>query len=749
MSDVAIKIINRGMNIPASERIIGYIGDNLVEVRMFELPRFYGDVDLAEFDFKLDTQSGDGDVKNIIDLDKTVADDKITLTWTVKESHILNLGHMSIQIRAFSAGEEKWHSARDYVKVQPSINAEQSIPDPLPSEFVQMEQRVTVAKNAAEEAAQMATEQAGIVQQIVERAEIDVLPVLNQSIEDAGQAKDSLDGSIEEAGTIKTNLDGSIEAAGEAKTDLDGVITQAGTVKGQLDGSITQAGTKKTELDGSITVAGQVKEALDESIATGDLAAFRQEFTEHKNDFATYRDNNNLKISKVEKELSDYKSTMATLNPNQEAKQTATGYGAVALPVNAVNGQVSDVSLKGLTATQLTQNGDFVNGTTGWQILAGESFTVVNGIAEYVANAQYGRLTHHANRFKTVIGNRVYRYGLVKSNSNQVGLTGGSTGVALHSGSGNFERLSFIRTATENYEFSGVSDNRTSDWDKIYIDSIGSIDLTATFGAGNEPTKEQCDQMFPYYFDGTKSTISAGRLVSANEDETEKTYQYYPDCGLLRSLPNGTNDEISGSVHTQRIGTKANVASGTVIDYADMADGGQYYAWNDEGETETGVKGDTLGIDATELTYQLASPIVTPINVTGTLVGHPNGNVYWEPVLPVAGIYTGGIAVTDTDFPIDYIEKISKIDFMTGLETEVDVSQAVISGDGLSFTHAELVDGDIVFFTYYHSVTGTLPEISATYFDSRFVLKDSVTGKFYKWSITVTNGTPSIQLTEV
>ena len=601
MSDVAIKIINRGMNIPASERIIGYIGDNLVEVRMFELPRFYGDVDLAEFDFKLDTQSGDGDVKNIIDLDKTVADDKITLTWTVKESHILNLGHMSIQIRAFSAGEEKWHSARDYVKVQPSINAEQSIPDPLPSEFVQMEQRVTVAKNAAEEAAQMATEQAGIVQQIVERAEIDVLPVLNQSIEDAGQAKDSLDGSIEEAGTIKTNLDGSIEAAGEAKTDLDGVITQAGTVKGQLDGSITQAGTKKTELDGSITVAGQVKEALDESIATGDLAAFRQEFTEHKNDFATYRDNNNLKISKVEKELSDYKSTMATLNPNQEAKQTATGYGTVSLPVNAANGQISA--------------------------------------------------------------------------------------------------------------------------------SVG----------GNTVTDEN----------GTKSTISAGRLVSANEDETEKTYQYYPDCGLLRSLPNGTNDEISGSVHTQRIGTKANVASGTVIDYADMADGGQYYAWNDEGETETGVKGDTLGIDATELTYQLASPIVTPINVTGTLVGHPNGNVYWEPVLPVAGIYTGGIAVTDTDFPIDYIEKISKIDFMTGVETEVDVGQAVIAGDGLSFTHAELADGDIVFFTYYHAAEGTQPEITTEYYDSRFVLKDSVTGKFYKVVESVANATLTRTLVEV
>ena len=33
-----------------------------------------------------------------------------------------------------------------------------------------------------------------------------------------------------------------------------------------------------------------------------------------------------------------------------------------------------------------------------------------------------------------------------------------------------------------------------------------------------------------------------------------------------------------------------------------------------------------------QLTYQLANPIVTPVSVTGTLVGHPNGTVRFEPV---------------------------------------------------------------------------------------------------------------------
>lgn len=157
---MAVRIINRSMGIPIPERTIGYIGDNRVETRAFELARMYGDVDLSTFDFKLDTEING--TKNIIDLDKSVTEDKITLTWTVRESHILHPGHMSIQIRAFSQGEEKWHSAVDYVIVQSSINATEAQPDPLPSEFVQMEARVTAMKNDAEEAAQTATEQAGI-----------------------------------------------------------------------------------------------------------------------------------------------------------------------------------------------------------------------------------------------------------------------------------------------------------------------------------------------------------------------------------------------------------------------------------------------------------------------------------------------------------------------------------------------------------------------------------------------------------
>jgi hypothetical protein len=44
------------------------------------------------------------------------------------------------------------------------------------------------------------------------------------------------------------------------------------------------------------------------------------------------------------------------------------------------------------------------------------------------------------------------------------------------------------------------------------------VNLTETFGAGNEPTKDECDQIFANYFDGTKSTISASRLKSVGKN---------------------------------------------------------------------------------------------------------------------------------------------------------------------------------------------------------------------------------------
>ena len=122
------------------------------------------------------------------------------------------------------------------------------------------------------------------------------------------------------------------------------------------------------------------------------------------------------------------------------------------------------------------------------------------------------------------------------------------------------------------------------------------------------------------------------------------------------------------------------------------------------------------------LTYQLAEPIITPIETSGTLLSYPSGTIWIENVIADAGIYTDKFSILQQDLPIKEIEKISKVDFTTGIETELDVSQAVISTDKLSFTHPNLTENDIVFTTYFYDKEGTLGETTVTYYD-RYVLR--------------------------
>ena len=186
------------------------------------------------------------------------------------------------------------------------------------------------------------------------------------------------------------------------------------------------------------------------------------------------------------------------------------------------------------------------------------------------------------------------------------------------------------------------------------------------------------------------------------------------------------------------------------------ASAGKYYWGEDKKLYIIVAKGDyadiaaaRTGLDVTSLNYQLAQEQVIPVQVSGTLVSYPSGTVYIEPYVADAGIYTDKMEVLHQDLPIKALEKLSKIDFMTGLETELDITAAVIAEDKLSFTHPDLTSGDIVFFVYEHGAEGTIPETEISYYDSRYVVKDDVTEKFYKWAVAVADGVPSIKLVEV
>ena len=136
-----IKVNGRVLAIPDDEKVIGFVGDNLIEVRQFEI----NDEQLLNFSFKLDLRIAE--FVGIIDLTKNGN----ILTWTIEKEHLPQQGVVDIQLRAFSGDDEIWHSEIAQVHAGDSINATDYFSSPLPSEFEQMEQRITQKAEQVEE----------------------------------------------------------------------------------------------------------------------------------------------------------------------------------------------------------------------------------------------------------------------------------------------------------------------------------------------------------------------------------------------------------------------------------------------------------------------------------------------------------------------------------------------------------------------------------------------------------------------
>jgi len=137
-----ITILNRRLNIPYAERLIAMDGDNLTNSKQFRIDG----LECADWDFILDTKIGTNLV-NPIALEKSVDATGITLTWNILSNQI-DSGNVCVAIRAFK-GNEVWQTNVDSFTVGESLNAASDYPSPIPSEFTQIEQTVTAAKNAA------------------------------------------------------------------------------------------------------------------------------------------------------------------------------------------------------------------------------------------------------------------------------------------------------------------------------------------------------------------------------------------------------------------------------------------------------------------------------------------------------------------------------------------------------------------------------------------------------------------------
>jgi hypothetical protein len=194
------------------------------------------------------------------------------------------------------------------------------------------------------------------------------------------------------------------------------------------------------------------------------------------------------------------------------------------------------VSQLGYPITNIVPNGDFASGSTGW-VNPNSTLSVTGGIASMLATAQNAMIIPGLlNRTAT---HKYYIYAKFKTSSNLVGVA--MSGVIMsgmnHSGGNTYERKSTIytgSTTTASWQIS-ILDSRTSGWNTIEVDYLGIINLTETYGAGNEPTLAEMDEIFNHFPNGNFN----GSLISA--------YSLKDVMGEIKKVSSKVDNVVAGN----------------------------------------------------------------------------------------------------------------------------------------------------------------------------------------------------------
>ncbi|MDE0582248.1 SGNH/GDSL hydrolase family protein [Planococcus sp. A6] len=185
---------------------------------------------------------------------------------------------------------------------------------------------------------------------------------------------------------------------------------------------------------------------------------------------------------------------------NDDLMALVTGNGTVNVLSEPQNDSVGyeklqkaffDLSVDSVTLQNLTPNGNFTN---PWIYNASNvTHSVLDNIGKFLPIAAGSRLWQN---FATVLGNKYYVGMEIKADSSSVGIRIPGNDSVFHSGSNQYEVVSAINTGAVTGTASlRVEDFRASGWTESLLKNSFVIDLTASFGAGNEPTADEMDQI--------------------------------------------------------------------------------------------------------------------------------------------------------------------------------------------------------------------------------------------------------------
>lgn len=249
------------------------------------------------------------------------------------------------------------------------------------------------------------------------------------------------------------------------------------------------------------------------------------ELQEAKQDIATLETNlkqTDIKNAEQDASIKSIEQLLSQSNMNQTAQVSSTGREIVSLPKTASNGGM-EVKLEGLTAQNLVVNGDFRNGTTGYTPTNG-TISATNNELIFTGNSSTTGTSVVVFTLPNITTNNkcyiCFDFYILDNVTSVYIEKLGSFAAQIKSNpqtltwSRHYGIYTAIGASANKATIVAIFSNSTNLNKTLRIRNVKTIDLTATFGSGNEPDLATCDAMFSTYFEGAKSFIPTGRVRS-------------------------------------------------------------------------------------------------------------------------------------------------------------------------------------------------------------------------------------------
>lgn len=274
-------------------------------------------------------------------------------------------------------------------------------------------------------------------------------------------------------------------------------------------------------------------------------------------------DNNQAVTSRLDqttRQMSQDISAIHRSNPAGNERASLTTPDKVDyLPKTVANAGMS-ATLRGMTVTNLVQSGDFSD-LSKWRSVP-DNVEVENGIVKVTGPSTINVISiRQNNSLKTLpLGHKEYVRARLRVRDDE------STRLRIRLYAGTTDAFVNDPDKDKWYDLSGIVTGTTSsannNWQPFIFDSTYEnieattgkvlevekpihINLTELYGAGNEPSKEECDRLFSHYIDGTQS-VKPQRVRATGKN-------LYPFDEINRSTLG--NDDLKGF----RVSLKKNI----------------------------------------------------------------------------------------------------------------------------------------------------------------------------------------------